>query len=249
MTDTAEQTSRPGIYAANLIKRYRRSVAVNDVEFRLYRNEVVGLLGPNGAGKTTCFYMIAGLLTPDSGRIFIDGRDVTRLPMYRRARLGLGYLPQESSIFSKMSVENNILAILEFCVRSESERRKRLNELLSEFSIERIRHKRGGKLSGGERRRVEIARCVASSPRYILLDEPFAGVDPIYVNQMLDFVKHLKDRGVGVLITDHNERATLDIVDRAYVMNDGKIIAAGAPEALVKDKLVQKFYLGIDYRG
>lgn len=179
----------------------------------------------------------------------MDGRDVTHLPMYRRARLGLGYLPQESSVFLNMSVENNIMAILEFSVRNESERRRRLDELLSEFSIDKIRRSQGGTLSGGERRRVEIARCLASSPRYILLDEPFAGIDPISVDDMRQLVKHLKDSGVGILITDHNERATLNIVDRAYVMHDGKILAEGTPDEIISNDDVKRLYLGTEYES
>ncbi|MDE0306064.1 MAG: LPS export ABC transporter ATP-binding protein [Albidovulum sp.] len=238
-----------GITATSLAKSFRRKRAVQGVEIRLSRHEVVGLLGPNGAGKTTCFYLIAGLLSPDSGKIFMDGRDVTHLPMYRRARLGLGYLPQESSVFLNMSVENNIMAILEFSVRNESERRRRLDELLSEFSIDKIRRSQGGTLSGGERRRVEIARCLASSPRYILLDEPFAGIDPISVDDMRQLVKHLKDSGVGILITDHNERATLNIVDRAYVMHDGKILAEGTPDEIISNDDVKRLYLGTEYES
>ena len=249
MSSIEAPIANSGISATNIAKSFRRKRVVQGVEIRLSRREVVGLLGPNGAGKTTCFYLIAGLLTPDSGKIFIDGRDVTHLPMYRRARLGLGYLPQESSIFLNLSVENNILAILEFSVRNESERRNRLDELLAEFSIDRLRRSRGATLSGGERRRVEIARCLASSPRYILLDEPFAGVDPISVDDMRQLVKHLKDSGVGILITDHNERATLNIVDRAYVMHDGKILAEGTPNEIISNDDVKRLYLGNEYES
>jgi lipopolysaccharide export system ATP-binding protein len=208
----------------------------------------VALLGPNGSGKTTCFYAIAGLITPEAGQVVIDGRDVTLLPMYRRARLGVGYLPQEVSIFRGLSVENNILAILEIAVPDRSTRRERLEELLSEFSITHLRHAPALALSGGERRRVEIARCLAAGPRYVLLDEPFAGVDPIAVGDIRGLVHDLKDRGIGVLITDHNVRETLGIVDRAYILNDGRVLMSGTADEVVHDENVRRVYLGQGFR-
>jgi len=206
------------------------------------------LLGPNGSGKTTCFYAIAGLVTPESGRVIIDGRDVTTLPMYRRAQLGIGYLPQEMSIFRGMSVEDNILSILEIAVPERHRRRERLEELLSEFSIEHLRRASALALSGGERRRVEIARCLAAGPKYVLLDEPFAGVDPIAVGEIRHLVSDLKNRGIGVLITDHNVQETLQIVDRAYILHDGKVLMSGTTQEVVKDDNVRRVYLGNNFR-
>jgi len=204
----------------------------------------IGVLGPNGAGKTTCFYMITGLLTPDSGSIFLDGQDVTELPMYRRARLGVGYLPQEASIFRGLSVENNIRAALEV-VEADRERREAMLEgLLAEFSISHLRRTPSIALSGGERRRVEIARALASHPSFILLDEPLAGIDPIALGEIRDLVSHLKDRGVGVLITDHNVRETLDIIDRAYILHEGRVLTSGPPEDVVDHDDVRRVYLG-----
>jgi len=205
-------------------------------------------LGPNGSGKTTCFYAIAGLVTPESGRVIIDGRDVTTLPMYRRAQLGIGYLPQEMSIFRGMSVEDNILSILEIAVPERHRRRERLEELLSEFSIEHLRRASALALSGGERRRVEIARCLAAGPKYVLLDEPFAGVDPIAVGEIRHLVSDLKNRGIGVLITDHNVQETLQIVDRAYILHDGKVLMSGTTQEVVKDDNVRRVYLGNNFR-
>jgi lipopolysaccharide export system ATP-binding protein len=237
-----------GLLAVNLRKSYRRRPVIRDVSLRLDRGEVVALLGPNGSGKTTCFYAIAGLITPEAGQVVIDGRDVTLLPMYRRARLGVGYLPQEVSIFRGLSVENNILAILEIAVPDRSTRRERLEELLSEFSITHLRHAPALALSGGERRRVEIARCLAAGPRYVLLDEPFAGVDPIAVGDIRGLVHDLKDRGIGVLITDHNVRETLGIVDRAYILNDGRVLMSGTADEVVHDENVRRVYLGQGFR-
>ena len=214
----------------------------------LGRGEVVALLGPNGSGKTTCFYAIAGLVTPESGQVIIDGRDVTALPMYRRARLGIGYLPQEMSIFRGLSVEDNILAILELVVAGKTKQRERLEELLSEFSITHLRRAPALSLSGGERRRVEIARCLAADPKYLLLDEPFAGVDPIAVGEIRHLVSDLKSRGIGVLITDHNVRETLEIVDRAYILHDGKVLMSGTTDEVVRDENVRRVYLGQSFR-
>ena len=206
------------------------------------------MLGPNGSGKTTCFYSIAGLVTPEAGTVTIDGRDVTLLPMYRRAKLGIGYLPQEMSIFRGLSVEDNILAILEISIKSRTKRRERLEELLNEFSIGHLRRAPALSLSGGERRRAEIARCLAADPKYLLLDEPFAGVDPIAVGEIRGLVADLKKRGIGVLITAHNVRETLEIVDRAYILHDGHVLMSGTTEEVVKDETVRRVYLGQNIR-
>lgn len=214
----------------------------------LHRGEVVALLGPNGAGKTTCFYAVAGLVLPDSGTVLIDGVDATLLPMYRRAKLGIGYLPQEASIFRGMSVEDNIRAVLELSIKDSEQRNHMLDELLAEFSITHLRRAAAVSLSGGERRRVEIARCLAGQPYYVLLDEPFAGVDPIAVGEIRDLVSQLKNRGIGVLITDHNVRETLDIVDRAYILHDGKVLKSGTPAEVVEDINVRRVYLGEQFR-
>ena len=237
-----------GLQVRNLRKSYKKRLVLRDVSLDLARGEVVALLGPNGSGKTTCFYAIAGLVSPESGSVLIDGRDVTPLPMYRRARLGIGYLPQEVSIFRGLSVADNILAVLEIAVSDRHKRRERLEELLSEFSITHIRAAPALALSGGERRRVEIARCLAADPKYLLLDEPFAGVDPIAVNEIRHLVHDLKSRGLGVLITDHNVRETLDIVDRAYILHDGKVLMAGTADEIVRDETVRRVYLGENFR-
>ena len=237
-----------GLFVSNLGKSYKKRPVLRDVSLELHRGEVAALLGPNGAGKTTCFYAIAGLVTPETGTITIDGINVTLLPMYRRAKLGIGYLPQEASIFRGLSVEANILAILEVAVKDRNDRQKMLDELLAEFSIEHLRRAPAVSLSGGERRRVEIARCLASRPSYVLLDEPFAGVDPIAVGEIRELVAHLKDRRVGVLITDHNVRETLEIVDRAYILHDGKVLKSGTPEDVVADANVRRVYLGDRFR-
>ena len=237
-----------GLHIANLRKSYRKRPVIRDVSIDLGRGEVVALLGPNGSGKTTCFYAIAGLVTPESGRVVIDGRDVTSLPMYRRAQLGIGYLPQEMSIFRGMSVEDNIMSILEIAVSDRLRRRERLEELLSEFSIEHLRRASALALSGGERRRVEIARCLAAGPKYVLLDEPFAGVDPIAVGEIRHLVADLKNRGIGVLITDHNVQETLQIVDRAYILHDGKVLMSGTTQQVVEDENVRRVYLGNNFR-
>lgn len=238
----------PGLRVTRLRKSYRRRPVIRDVSLELARGEVVALLGPNGSGKTTCFYNIAGLITPDSGQVMIDGQDVTGLPMYRRARLGIGYLPQEVSIFRGLSVEDNILAVLEITVSDRHKRRERLEELLSDFSISHLRRAPALALSGGERRRVEIARCLAADPKYLLLDEPFAGVDPISVGDIRSLVHDLKSRGIGVLITDHNVRETLEIVDRAYILHDGIVLMSGTADEVVKDENVRRVYLGQSFR-
>lgn len=237
-----------GLHVLGLRKSYRRRPVIRDVTLDLGRGEVVALLGPNGSGKTTCFYAIAGLVTPEGGQVMIDGRDVTLLPMYRRARLGIGYLPQEVSIFRGLSVEDNILAILEVAEEDRHKRRERLEELLSDFSITHLRRAPALSLSGGERRRVEIARCLAADPKYLLLDEPFAGVDPIAVGEIRSLVAELKDRGIGVLITDHNVRETLEIVDRAYILHDGKVLMSGTSDEVVRDENVRRVYLGQSFR-
>ena len=237
-----------GLKIESLRKSYRKRLVISDVSMHLHRGEVVALLGPNGSGKTTCFYSIAGLVTPEGGRVSIDGRDVTRLPMYRRARLGIGYLPQETSIFRGMNVEDNILAVLELSMKDRVRRFKRLEELLNEFSIEHLRRSPALALSGGQRRRVEIARCLAANPKYLLLDEPFAGVDPIAVGEIRNLVSDLKKRGLGVLITDHNVRETLDIVDRAYILHDGVVLRSGTAQEIVEDENVRRVYLGENFR-
>lgn len=237
-----------GLRIVNLRKSYRKRPVIRDVSIDLGRGEVVALLGPNGSGKTTCFYSIAGLVTPDGGRVVIDGRDVTTLPMYRRAQLGIGYLPQEMSIFRGMNVEDNIMSILEITVSDGHKRRERLEELLSEFSIEHLRRASALALSGGERRRVEIARCLAAGPKYVLLDEPFAGVDPIAVGEIRHLVADLKNRGIGVLITDHNVQETLQIVDRAYILHDGQVLMSGTTQEVIQDENVRRVYLGNNFR-
>ena len=239
---------KDGLKIESLRKSYRKRLVISDVSMHLHRGEVVALLGPNGSGKTTCFYSIAGLVTPEGGRVSIDGRDVTRLPMYRRARLGIGYLPQETSIFRGMNVEDNILAVLELSMKDRVRRFERLEELLNEFSIEHLRRSPALALSGGQRRRVEIARCLAANPKYLLLDEPFAGVDPIAVAEIRNLVSDLKNRGLGVLITDHNVRETLDIVDRAYILHDGVVLRSGTAQEIVEDENVRRVYLGENFR-
>ena len=237
-----------GLRARGLGKSYRRRPVVRGVDLDLQRGEAVGLLGPNGAGKTTTFYMITGLVQADQGQIEIDGEDVTEEPMYRRARRGLGYLPQEASIFRGLTVTQNIMAVLELVESDKSVREERLEALLEEFSVTHLRDTPAVALSGGERRRVEIARCLASNPSFILLDEPFAGVDPIAVNDIRDLVKHLKSRDIGVLITDHNVRETLEIIDRAYILHDGQVLMSGTPEEVVSDDNVRRVYLGEGFR-
>jgi lipopolysaccharide export system ATP-binding protein len=233
-----------GLAVVSIAKAYDKRVVLSDVSLAVGRGEVLGLLGPNGAGKTTCFYSIMGLVKPDSGRIMLDGLDITGLPMYRRAILGLGYLPQETSIFRGLSVERNINAVLELAEPDRDAREARLEQLLEEFGLTRLRNAPAMGLSGGERRRCEIARALAANPSIILMDEPFAGIDPISIADIRDLVCQLKKRGIGVLITDHNVRETLDIVDRACIIYDGRVLFAGSPEALVADENVRRLYLG-----
>ncbi len=233
-----------GLRAQNIGKSFKKRPILRGVDITVNRGEAVGLLGPNGAGKTTSFYIISGLLSPDYGSIILDGRDVTDLPMYRRARLGIGYLPQEASIFRGLNVEQNIRSVLELIEPVAEKRENMLEGLLAEFSISHLRRTPAVALSGGERRRVEIARALAGKPNYIMLDEPLAGIDPIAVGDIRDLVSHLKDRGIGVLITEHNVRETLDIIDRAYILNDGRVLKEGVPAEIVADEGVRRVYLG-----
>ena len=234
--------------AYHLGKSYGGRQVVQDVSLAVRRGEAVGLLGPNGAGKTTVFYMITGLVRPDKGTIELDGHDVTRLPMYRRARLGIGYLPQEASIFRGLNVEDNIRAVLEVTISDKAQREAELESLLEEFDIKRLRKSPSIALSGGERRRCEIARALAGQPSFMLLDEPFAGIDPIAVGDIQQLVHHLKRRGIGVLITDHNVRETLGLIDRAYIIHSGHVLTEGSPEEIVANPDVRRFYLGEDFR-
>src|SRR5215203_1571066 len=238
------QVFADSLSALHLQKTYGRRRVVDDVSLSVEQGEVVGLLGANGAGKTTTFYMMVGLERAENGSIFLNSQDVTTLPMYLRARLGLGYLPQEPSIFRKMSAEQNILAVLETMKKTRADRFPRLEELLEEFGVTHVRKTRGDALSGGERRRVEIARCLATEPQYILLDEPFAGIDPLAIDDIRDLILYLKNQGIGILITDHNVRETLGITDRAYILSEGKILRTGSPNQLVADPEVRRLYLG-----
>ena len=237
-----------GLVGRRLGKSYRRRPVLRDVSVSVKRGEAVGLLGPNGAGKTTCFYLMTGMLSADTGAVSIDGHDITDLPTYRRARLGIGYLPQEASFFRGLNVENNIRVVLEAVEPVRERREAALDELLAEFSIDHIRRAPALALSGGERRRVEIARTLASQPDFMLLDEPLAGIDPVAVSDIRDLVAHLKDRGIGVLITDHNVRETLDIVDRAYILHDGMVLMEGSPGEIVAHEDVRRVYLGERFR-
>jgi len=255
--EAAEEVDDPDAYLQNddgllsvrsIAKSYRKRQVVADVSLDVRRGEAVGLLGPNGAGKTTVFYMITGLIPPDHGRIELDGYDVTRLPMYRRARLGIGYLPQEASIFRGLSVEQNIRAVLEISEPDRHERERQLDELLDEFGLTRLRATPSIALSGGERRRVEIARSLASRPSFMLLDEPFAGIDPIAVGDIQDLVRHLTTRGIGVLITDHNVRETLSLIDRAYIIHTGHVLTQGAPQEIIENPDARRLYLGEEFR-
>jgi len=236
-----------GLQVTGLRKSYRKRIIIHDISLELKRGEVVALLGPNGSGKTTTFYSIAGLTSSDGGQVKIDGTDVTTMPMYRRARMGLSYLPQETSIFRGLNVEDNLKSVLDISTPLKSERQAKLEKLLSDFRIEHLRRTPALALSGGERRRVEIARALATDPKYILLDEPFAGVDPISVNDVRNLVSELKSRSIGVLITDHNVRDTLKIVDRAYILHDGRVIVSGLPEDVVNNDNVRRVYLGNDF--
>lgn len=250
MTETIENTGATtgavatGLAARNLSKRFKNRPVLRDVSLSVQRGEAVGLLGPNGAGKTTCFYIITGLIAADGGAISLDGHDITSLPMYRRARLGIGYLPQEASIFRGLTVEQNVMAVLELVEPSKRRRQTMLADLLEEFSISHLRKSPSVALSGGERRRLEIARALASQPTFILLDEPLAGIDPIAVGEIRDLVFHLKDRGIGVLITEHNVRETLGLIDRAYILHDGHVLMEGVPEEIVASEDVRRVYLG-----
>jgi len=240
----AEAPVMRGLSVVSIAKSYDKRVVLTDVSLSVGPGEVIGLLGPNGAGKTTCFYSVMGLVKPDSGRIMLDGDDITGLPMYRRAILGLGYLPQETSIFRGLSVEKNILTVLELSEPDKAARERRLDQLLDEFGLTRLRDAPAMALSGGERRRAEIARALAANPSIMLLDEPFAGIDPLSISDIRDLIVELKKRGIGVLITDHNVRETLDIVDRGYIIYDGRVLFAGSPEELVADENVRRLYLG-----
>ncbi|MGV6819861.1 MAG: LPS export ABC transporter ATP-binding protein [Parvularcula sp.] len=233
-----------GLCAENLQKTFRRRQVVNHVSFQVRRGEAVGLLGPNGAGKTTCFYMVTGLIPADGGRILVDGYDVTRLPMYQRAKLGIGYLPQEASIFRGLTVEENIQAVVELVHSGRRTQQAVVTALLEEFGIDHVRHSAATALSGGERRRLEIARAVATGPDYMLLDEPFAGIDPLAIADIRELVSHLKNRGLGVLITDHNVRETLDIIDRAYIIHRGELLSEGTPSEIIENADVRRVYLG-----
>ena len=235
------------IEAKNLVKRFKDRTVVDRVSLRVEKGEIVGLLGPNGAGKTTSFYMIVGLERPDSGEVKLSGVDIASMPMYRRARLGISYLPQEASIFRKLTVEENIMAILETTELSKAEQRHKYESLLDEFNIGHVRERKGTELSGGERRRVEIARCLALEPQFILLDEPFAGVDPLAVADIQEIIQYLRQRGMGILITDHNVRETLHIVDRAYILNNGKILLEGDSDTIANSPIARKFYLGDNF--
>ena len=237
-----------GLEIYQLRKSYRKKLVIRDFSMRVDRGEVVALLGPNGSGKTTTFYAIAGLVTPEGGSVTLDGTDITALPMYRRAQIGIGYLPQEMSIFRGLSVQDNISAILDITESDRKKRREQLEELLSEFSIEHLRRAPALALSGGERRRVEIARSLAADPKFLLLDEPFAGVDPISVGDIRALVSDLKKRGIGVLITDHNVRETLEIVDRAYILHEGRVLMSGTPAEVVENQNVRRVYLGENFR-
>ena len=255
MNDVDKEISKPyiafsnqGLVISNISKFYNNKRVLNDVSLKLKRGESVAILGPNGAGKTTLFYILMGLINSDFGKIILDDRNITKLPMYRRAKIGLGYLPQEASIFRGLSVEDNIKSVLQISHKTTNNQKKDLETLLSEFGIEHLRFASSMSLSGGERRRLEIARCLASNPNYILLDEPLAGIDPIAVDEIKKLIKNLKDRNIGILITDHNVRSALEIVDRAYIMYDGKVIFEGTPDIIVNNPEVRRTYLGSSFK-
>ena len=233
-----------GLVVTNLGKSFYKRPVVRSVSLGIQRGEAVGLLGPNGAGKTTCFYMISGLITPDYGKVLLNGKDITKMPIYKRSKAGIGYLPQEISIFRGMTVEQNIRAILALNISDRREREINLDELLAEFSLTHLRRTSSLALSGGERRKVEIARALASQPSFILLDEPLAGIDPIAIEEIRELIKHIKDRGVGVLITDHNVKETLELIDKAYILHEGKVLMHGSPNDIIEDENVRRVYLG-----
>ncbi len=233
--------------AESLVKKYKKRTVVNKVSLEVNQGEIVGLLGPNGAGKTTTFYMIVGFIRANEGRIFLDEKDITHLPMYKRAQLGIGYLPQEASVFRKLTVEDNIKAVLEMTKFPKNEQKEMLESLIKEFRLEKVRKNKGDRLSGGERRRTEIARALAVKPKFILLDEPFAGVDPIAVEDIQNIVAHLKEKNIGILITDHNVHETLSITDRAYLLHEGVILKTGTAQELAQDEQVRKVYLGQNF--
>jgi lipopolysaccharide export system ATP-binding protein len=244
----ADATLSGPLRATDLVKSYRRRCVVNQVSLEVHPGEIVGLLGPNGAGKTTTFYLVVGLEEPDQGRVWLGETEITRLPLSRRARLGISYLPQEPSVFRKLTVEQNLLAILETLPLSAADRRHRLDQLIEEFRLHHVRWNRGYALSGGERRRTEIARMLTIEPKYILLDEPFAGIDPIAIDDLQQIIARLRDQGIGVLITDHNVREALAITDRAYIISDGQLFRTGTPEVLTEDPEVRRVYLGEKFR-
>ncbi len=246
--DVDVETSMPGLLRTdNLVKKYGKRTVANHVSIELTQGEIVGLLGPNGAGKTTTFYMTVGLISPNEGKVFLDGHDITSLPVYKRAKMGIGYLPQEASVFRTLTVEDNIRSILEMSGTSQEYQREKLEQLISEFKLERVRRNKGNNLSGGERRRTEIARCLAINPKFIMLDEPFAAVDPIAVEDIQSVVYHLKERNIGVLITDHKADSILGITDRAYMLFEGKVLFQGTSEELVNNPVVREKYLGRDF--
>jgi len=245
---TPEGAEPDVLRASELSKRYKKRLVVDSVRIEVSRGEIVGLLGPNGAGKTTTFYMIVGMIRPESGKVYLNDAEITRVPMYKRARMGIGYLPQEASIFQKMTVRDNLLAILELTEKSKKERAERCDKLLEDFGISNIAGSRGYMLSGGERRRTEIARALAIEPKFILLDEPFAGIDPIAVEEIMRIVRDLKTRGIGVLVTDHNVHETLSITDRSYLLFEGKILQSGSAESLASDPEARRLYLGEKFR-
>lgn len=235
------------IHSKNLVKTYKGRTVVNNVSIQVSQGEIVGLLGPNGAGKTTSFYMVVGLIKPDEGKVFLNDEDITKLPMYKRAQMGLGYLPQEASVFRKLSVEDNIMSVLEMTKLTKAERTHKLETLLDEFNLHKVRKNNGDSLSGGERRRTEIARALAVDPKFILLDEPFAGVDPIAVEDIQNVVRKLKEKNIGILITDHNVHETLNITDRSYLLYSGSVIKSGTAEDLANDEQVRRVYLGSSF--
>ena len=246
-TESQEQSASSILRAEGLVKRYGKRTVVNDVNINVRQGEIVGLLGPNGAGKTTSFYMTTGLIVPNAGHIFIDEQEITDYPVYKRARAGIGYLPQEASVFRKLSVEDNIMAVLEMTGKPRDYRTEKLEALIKEFRLEKVRKNKGDQLSGGERRRTEIARCLAIEPKFIMLDEPFAGVDPIAVEDIQHIVWQLKYRNIGILITDHNVHETLNITDRAYLLFEGRILFQGSPEELAANRIVKEKYLGTNF--